>query len=334
MTADPAPAWARSLSGVVDTALDRSVVGGFSSIGYAVRRRLPSWPADSAPGALAGRDVIVTGASSGLGTQTAVDLASLGAHVHLVVRDVAKGEATVRALEGAADADGEHPAYTVWKCDVSDLGSVRAFAERFLAAGHRLAGIVHNAGSMPATWTPSAQGHELTMALHVLGPVLMTELLLPALTGESARVVFVTSGGMYAQALREDDPEFRDGEYSGTVAYARSKRAQVELLGLLGERWRASGVALYATHPGWAATPGVSESIPGFERVMRPVLRDVAAGADTTAWLMAVEPRPVGGGLWHDRRARPTSFMAKTRPREDQRMRMLDWVLSAAGLSG
>ena len=73
----------RAAEVVLDRALDRSVIGGFSNIGYAVRSRLPHWPADPSPEALAGATAVVTGASSGLGEQTASDLAALGAEVHL-----------------------------------------------------------------------------------------------------------------------------------------------------------------------------------------------------------------------------------------------------------
>jgi hypothetical protein len=81
----------RAAEVVLDRALDRSVIGGFSNIGYAVRSRLPHWPADPSPGGPAGATAVVTGASSGLGEQTASDLAALGAEVHLVVRDESKG---------------------------------------------------------------------------------------------------------------------------------------------------------------------------------------------------------------------------------------------------
>ncbi len=315
---------AHAVSGVVDTALDRLVVPGFSSIGYAVRRRLPTWPSDPAPGALEGREVVVTGASSGLGTAIAAQLLALGAHVHLVVRDLAKGEATARQLGGST---------SVWRCDIADLDSVRTLAADLTASGGRLGGIVHNAGALPPERAESAQGHELTMALHVLGPVLMTELLLPVMRGEQARVVLVTSGGMYTQPLPVDDPEYRLGRYAGATAYARSKRTQVELLPVLNRRWAEAGATVHAMHPGWAATPGVSESLPGFERVTRPILRDVAAGADTATWLLAVDPHPPAGGLWHDRRRRPTSVLPRTRPSAEQRERMWRWVARSVGVA-
>ncbi|MFW5470678.1 SDR family NAD(P)-dependent oxidoreductase [Knoellia sp. CPCC 206435] len=312
------------LARALDTALDRSVVPGFSKIGYAVRRRLPTWPADPAIGALAGRHVAVTGATSGLGTATARQLSDLGAHVHLVVRNPDKAVDIAAQLRGPS---------TTWTCDIGDLDSVRKCAATILAEGPPLDGLVHNAGAMPPERTESPQGHELSMSIHVLGPVLLTELLRPALTGRDARVVLVTSGGMYTQPLPVDDPDYTSGEYSGKTAYARSKRTQVELLPVLTTRWAADGISVYAMHPGWAATPGVSDSLPAFDKVMGPVLRNVDTGADTTTWLVASQPRPRGGGLWMDRRERPTSFLGRTKPTSDERRRMWEWTAAALDLT-
>ena len=321
---------ARAAANALDTALDRTVVPGFSVVGHAVRRRLPTWPDDPAPGALAGRHVAVTGATSGLGRRTALDLAALGATVHLVVRDAGRGGRLAAEVEAAVGREG---AARVWVCDVSDLISVRAFCAVFLSTGMPLRALVHNAGALPPARATSPQGHESTMALHVLGPVLMTELLLPSLVADAGRVVFVTSGGMYTQALPVLDPDFERGAYSGSVAYARSKRGQVELLPVLARRWgTASAVSVHATHPGWASTPGVVTSLPRFAATMRPVLRSDSAGTDTTTWLVATEPAPASGLLWHDRRVRPTSVLGRTRPTDQEREAFWQWVVGATGL--
>jgi nucleoside-diphosphate-sugar epimerase len=196
----------------LDTLMDRAVAPGFSKIGLAVRRRLPGWPADPLPGAMLGLTAAVTGATSGLGLATAEGFARLGADVRLVVRDVEKGAQARAKLEATVPG----AKITVDRCDVSDLDDVRRFAGQLDL--DRLDVLVHNAGSMPATRTESPQGHELTMALHVLGPVLMTELLRPALRGHDARVLLVTSGGMYGQRLRADDPEYTQGDYAPATA--------------------------------------------------------------------------------------------------------------------
>lgn len=310
-----------SLSAAIDTALDRTVLPGFSTIGYAVRRRLSSWPADPAPGSLDGVHVAVTGATSGLGQATARQLSALGAHTHLIVRDRAKADQVAADLPGPS---------TTWLCDLADLASVRRCSGEIASAAPPLAALVHNAGFLPPERVESPQGHELTMAVHVLGPVLMTELLQPLLAAKHARIVFVTSGGMYTQRLPVRDPDYRRGQYSGSVAYARSKRTQVELLGILSRRW--APLRVYAMHPGWAQTPGVSQSLPTFEAVTRPILRDADAGADTTTWLVATEPAPAGGGLWMDRRERPTAFLGRNAPTDDERDDMWEWVAEAAGI--
>jgi len=313
----------------LDTVLDRSVVLGFSKIGYAVRRNLSTWPADPAPDALAGREVVVTGASSGLGVATADGLARLGARVHLVVRNVDKGERVLAELRDSVAG----ASFELWRCDVSDLDDVRDFTKRLREEVSSLAALVHNAGAMPKERTESAQGHEMTMAIHVLGPLVMSEKLLDPLATGQGRVVFVTSGGMYGQRLPEDDPEYLRGEYKPASAYARSKRVQVGLLPELSRRWGRRGVDVHATHPGWADTPGVVDSLPGFRRVTAPILRSSQQGADTTVWVSAVEPAPRSGLLWHDRRPRPDHLLPWTKDTAASREAISRWVHDAAGLT-
>lgn len=305
----------------VDRALDTLVVPGFTSLGLAVRSRLSGWPADPPAGALAGKRVAVTGASSGIGTAVAQQCSALGAHVELIVRDGDKGDATAAELPGPA---------TVRVCDLGDLDAVARTAAALREDGVPLHALVHNAGAMPPERTESPQCHELTMALHVLGPVLLTERLLPLLAG--GRVVFMTSGGMYLQELRLDDFDYHEQPYSGTRAYARSKRAQVELLDPLQRRWAESEVLVAAAHPGWVDTPGLADSLPGFRSVTRAALRDANAGADTITWLVATPDTPAPAQLWHDRRPRPTARGRVKGASGAERAQLLHWVLDSTGI--
>jgi dehydrogenase/reductase SDR family protein 12 len=318
-----------ALGRALDTALDRTVLPGYSKVGYALRRR--SWDADDPrPGALRGKVVVVTGASSGLGKAATVSLARLGATVHLVVRDLQKGTAVLDEIRRALP-DAE---LVLHRCDVSELASVRAFAGALRDSVERVDVLVHNAGTMPPERTETSDGHELAFSSHVLGPVLLTELLRPTLArAQGSRVVLVSSGGMYAQRVPADDPELREGDYSGATAYARTKRMQVALTPLMQERWAVDGVAVHAMHPGWADTPGVETSLPTFHRVMGPLLRDAQGGADTIVWLAATEPPPGGGQFWHDRAPRPENYLPYTRDSGGQADQLWRYVLDAVGLA-
>lgn len=157
---------------VVDGLLDRTIVPGYTRLGPAVRERFWS-PME--PDALAGSTVLVTGANAGIGKAIAAGVAGLGATVLLTVRDRARGEAARRdLLDAAPGAD-----IRVERCDVSDLSGVRSFAADLLPRVPRLDAVIHNAGVMPPERTRTAEGHELSLATHVLGPILLTELLLP-----------------------------------------------------------------------------------------------------------------------------------------------------------
>lgn len=317
-----------ALSRALDTVLDRAVVPGYTRIGYRLRRA--AWEdGDPAPDALRGKVVVVTGAGSGLGKAAATSLARLGASVHVVVRDLAKGRDAVSEIRG------EVPGAEVelHRCDVSDLSSVRAFAAALRKSVERVDVLVHNAGTMPPERSETSDGHEVAYATHVLGPVLLTELLRPVLAAAgTSRVVVVSSGGMYAQRIPVQDPEFTEGEYAGTAAYARTKRMQVALTPLMQERWAADGIAVHTMHPGWADTPGVVTSLPGFHKVMGPLLRDPETGADTIVWLAATQPAPGGGQFWHDRAPRPDHYLPFTRDRGGEAERLWASVLEALSL--
>ena len=308
------------MSEALDTLLDRAVVPGYSRVGYWLRSR--SWPDDDPrPDALRGKTAIVTGAGSGLGKAAAAGLARLGATVHLAVRNVDRAQAAVTELRRELpDAD-----FVVDKCDVSDLDDVRRYAAD-LTTDH-IDVLVHNAGVMPPERTESPQGHELTLATHVLGPLLLTDLLQPAMT--DGRVILIASGGMYTQPLPED-PEYRGGTYRGATAYARSKRIQVALTPLLADR--LDNLTVATMHPGWSETPGLTSSLPLFTKLTRPLLRSPAQGIDTTVWLAATDPAPPTGHFWHDRRIRPTHYLGRTQESEADLQKLWTYCLQAAGL--
>lgn len=312
----------------LDAALDRSLVLGYTRIGSGLRRRW--WPSDPAPGSLHGKRVVVTGATSGIGEAMARSFLDLGATVHLLGRNpdkVARYAAELRRDVPTAEVVEE-------VCDVGDLDAVRAWCADLTGRVDALHGVVHNAGTMTKQREESPQGHELTLAAHVLGPHLMTELLLPLLGAEGASVVFMSSGGMYGAGLRSEpeEIEYTDGDYDGVQGYARTKRMQVVLADAWAERLRGGEVRVASMHPGWVATPGVTDSLPTFNKVMGPLLRTAEDGADTAVWLVATRPDTAGPHhFWHDRALRPTTFGWQRGDDPAAVRRFLGYVTDATG---
>ncbi len=286
----------------LSNALDAAVVPGFSKIGYAIRKRIGNWQPISSFD-LQGKTVVITGPTSGLGEQVARQLALTGANLVLVARNEEKCARVIAEITPLCT--GNTPVFV--RAEMGDLESVRSACAAIQQQFTHIDVLIHNAGALLNTRQESPQGIEQTIASHVVGPFLMTTLLLPLMNG--GRVVTVSSGGMYSSGL----PAFDKGEslempahkYGGSKQYAIAKRAQVTLT----EMWaaRVPQTEFVSMHPGWADTPGVQESIPGFRRVTAPILRTASEGADTIAWLAAVSPLPGRNGtFWSDREIRPT----------------------------
>lgn len=297
-----------------DSLLDLTVVGSYTSIGYALRAR--HWSAADLP-RMDGHVVAVTGATSGLGMAAASAFARLGATVWLVARNPERAERTRDTIARQTGSD----LLRVGICDLSELASVRRFAQELTEGTERLDVLVHNAGVMAQEPTETVDGIELTVATNVVAPHLLTRSVLALLRdAPSARIINVSSGGMYTQRL---DPSMLmgvTGEFSGPAVYAQTKRMEVVLTELWARELAGSSVVSHAMHPGWVDTPGLSESLPNFHRVWRRVLRTPEQGADTIVWLgSAAVPGTVSGGFWFDRARRPTHPLPWTRETAAQR---------------
>ncbi len=304
----------RPVAGILDGAMDRALVLGYTKIGSGLRRHW--WPADPAPDSMLGKRVLVTGATAGIGREMARAFAGLGATVHVLGRNPEKVRRTVAGI--TAEVPGSEVIGEV--CDVSDLDAVAAWTTEFGNRVPALDGLVHNAGLMPKERFVTPQGHELQFATHILGPHLMTERLLPLLrAARGASVVFVSSGGMYSAPLVVEDLE-SDHDYNGVRTYARTKRMQVVLADAWAHRMAGTDVKVESMHPGWVDTPGVAEYLPRFRVITKPLLRDLADGADTVVWLVATRPASKPGHFWHDRAQRPTTF-GWQRPENPARVR-------------
>jgi NAD(P)-dependent dehydrogenase (short-subunit alcohol dehydrogenase family) len=216
------------------------------------------------------RTVLVTGAASGIGLETARGLSAKGARVLVGARDETRGSAVVDELSRGAGAE-------LFPIDLSSFASVRHAAERLLASERALDVLVNNAGTVSRTRRVTADGHELTWQTNFLGGFLLTRLLLPALkSARGPRVVNVSSAAHYGGRIAWEDLELTRG-YATLKAYAQSKLAQVLFTRELARR--EPGVAVNAVHPGAIATKIWDAAPLPLAALVKAVLPSPAKGA-------------------------------------------------------
>jgi len=242
---------------------------------------------------LTGKTVLITGATSGIGLQTSVRLAQLGASLVMVGRDPAKTAAKVDEVRKRSRAASVESLL----CDFSSQERIRALAEEFRAGHERLHILVNNAGAVFANRTLTGDGIEATFALNHLGYFLLTQLLLDLLVKSApARVINVASAAHYRGTMDFDDLGFERG-YKIMRAYSRSKLANVLFTRELASRLEGTGVTVNSLHPGTVATNIWN----GGPRWMRPIINILARlfmltpaqGADAVVYL-AVSPEVEG----------------------------------------
>jgi NAD(P)-dependent dehydrogenase (short-subunit alcohol dehydrogenase family) len=242
---DP-PRAQRWLSRALSHAVDPSVFSSFDRTGFRIHS-LGFLPSDLDVD-LSGRRCLVTGANSGIGYQSALALADLGAEVVLLCRSPERGEDAAERIRSQTG----NPRVTVEPVDLSDLASVRAAAARLTSEPIDV--LVHNAGVLPDERVETAAGLELAFATHVVGPFLLTKLCRSRLERSAdGRIVWVSSGGMYTRRLNVADPGWEQRRYDGVLAYAETKRAQVVLSELWAEELRGTSVGRHASGPQVAA---------------------------------------------------------------------------------
>jgi NAD(P)-dependent dehydrogenase (short-subunit alcohol dehydrogenase family) len=297
------------LSRLIDGALEASVIGSFTRIGPVSRGKLSHWqPPEQCPG----RVVVITGASSGLGREAAIELANLGCSIVAVGRDERRLSDLARQI---AESGGT---VAIEQADLANLDDAVALCDRISARFDHVDVLIHNAGALLNDYTPTQQGFETTLAVHLLAPYIMTNRLAsPMARADQAKVIFMTSGGMYTERFVLKDLAMAPEQYRGSVAYARAKRAQV-VLTQTWQRFEPAGQRTFcAVHPGWARTPGVAASLPTFQKIMGPLLRSPAEGVDTLVWLTTLPAgEPQGGLLWLDRAPRSPYKLRRTRANE------------------
>lgn len=250
-----------------------------------------------------GKHVVITGPTSGIGRQIALDLGRLGARLVLACRDVANGS----LLADAIAAHGTRPA--VLPIDTASRQAVRAFAAACRSRVDRLDVLVNNAGISISERRVSADGIELTFATNVLGYQQLTLELLDLLEASApARIVNVASA--FAGSIDLDDLQFERRPYDGLQAYAQSKACNRLLTWAVARRLERTGVTANAMAPGFVHTGLTRHLSPALQQAYSSRIgRPVEQGADTAVWLAASrDAADTTGTFFMDRRERPCEF--------------------------
>jgi len=251
---------------------------------------------------IVGKHVVITGPTSGIGRQIAIDLGALGAHLVLARRN-REGAAAV-AREIAAQPRAGH--VDVLHVDVSSRASVEAFVAAYAARHQPLDKLVNNAGTVQGERRGSNDGVELTFATNVLGYHRVTCGLLDHFTRDgAARVVVVASA--FAGDLDLDDLEFTRRPYDGLLAYRQSKACNRLWSWALARRLQPRGITVNAMTPGWVPDTDLSRNLlPEVRHARARPGRSVVQGADTAVWLAAA-PEVAGttARFYADRRDTP-----------------------------
>lgn len=277
-------------------------------------------------GTLRGQVVVVTGSNTGIGRETALALARMGATTVLGCRDSDKS----RAARDAIAADSGNPDVQLFPLDLADGASIRAFAARCARELPRLDVLVNNAGASPTKRLVTKDGFEATFGVNHFGTFLLTCLLVPLLERSApSRVVTVASGLHRRGKLVWDDLEFTKRPYSFTAAYNASKLANVLFTKALAARLVGTGVTANCLEPGFART--------GLRRDVRGVLRGVlwvlyrfamtpAEGARLSITLASAPELTATSGEYFDK-GKPARALAMTDAIEPQERL---WTLSEA----
>lgn len=248
-----------------------------------------------------GKQVIVTGATSGIGKEIAAGLAAFGADLVLGCRDVHQGAKTVEEIKSKTKAKN----VAVMQVDTSSQRSIREFARLYRDSHSRLDVLVNNAGANRGARPreKSVDGIEITFATNVLGYFVLTHELLDLLKASApSRIVNVAS--TFASDLDLDDLQFERRKFEGVKAYAQSKACDRMLTWALARRLEKSGVTANAIAPGLVTETGLYRDSPPemMARLRKISNRTSVDGADTAVWLAnSPDVQGVSGKFYEDR---------------------------------
>lgn len=233
---------------------------------------------------MATKTTVITGATSGIGRETALVLAKKDHALWLLVRNVMKGE---RLKHEIITATGNQDIHVI-KCDLADLKSVREAADELKSKLDAVNVLINNAGGIFPQKQLNSDGYEMTFVSNHLGHFLLTLGIATLLEKGQARVINVSSDAYKWGDANFDDIQWQQHQYSATKAYGRSKLFNIYFTKALAEKYAEKGITSFALHPGVVRT-GFGSSVSGFKKLIillaRPFMISAEKGAQTTIWL-------------------------------------------------
>ncbi|XP_026147615.1 retinol dehydrogenase 12, like isoform X1 [Mastacembelus armatus] len=249
---------------------------------------------------LDGKTVVITGANTGIGKETAIDLAKRGAKVIIACRDMEKAEAAVKDV---IESSGNENVLCM-KLDLADSRSIKEFADAINKGEPKLNILINNAGVMVCPYGKTADGFEMQIGVNHLGHFLLTHLLIDLIKRSApARIINVSSMAHSWGSINLEDINSENG-YDKNKAYAQSKLANILFTSSLAKRLEGTGVTAYSLHPGvvqtdlWRHLNGPQQF---FMKIISPFTKNSVQGAQTTIYC-AVEPslEKESGGYYSD----------------------------------
>jgi len=258
---------------------------------------------------LAGKRILVTGVSAGLGVETARSLVAHGAHVVGAARDLDKAERATSEVDKDAAANGG--SFELVELDLADLASVRACADRLIAKGDLFDVVIANAGVMATPFGHTVDGFETQFGTNHLGHFVFVNRI-ARLIRDGGRLINLSSAGHRYSNVDLDDPNFERTPYEPFVAYGRSKTANILFAVAFDRRHRARGVRAAAVHPGGIQTELGRYADPGrIEKLIAQINEQLAAegrgpfqwktipqGSATSVWAGVVAAADEIGGQY------------------------------------
>jgi NAD(P)-dependent dehydrogenase (short-subunit alcohol dehydrogenase family) len=258
---------------------------------------------------LKGKRILVTGASAGLGVETARSLAAHGAHVVGAARDLNKAKASTQQVRKDAAANGR--SFELVELDLANLESVRACADRLIAKGDPFDVVIANAGVMATPLAHTADGFEMQFGTNHLGHFVLVNRI-ASLIRTGGRLINLSSAGHRYANVDLDDPNFERTAYEPFVAYGRSKTANILFAVAFDKRHRDRGVRSTAVHPGIIHTDLarhvdasqieniIEQRNQQLKATGRPPMqwKSIPQGAATSVWAGVVAPADEIGGRY------------------------------------